>query len=212
MKHLPEQTHYEVLDVSPKASAYEIGRAFREARTIYGEDALASYTFFSTGERAELLTRIEEAYEVLSDTGLRGGYDRSLGIDPQADSIPLQDRSEVSAGEDDVQSAASALRQKVRRGIINGEARRLLQRLDQAEVVTGQDLKRLRLAMGLKVEEIESGSNVGAGLIPALESDDLDDLPSWLTLRSSLKAYAELLQTDPEKIAGGFMKHLASRD
>ena len=131
---------------------------------------------------------------------------------PRPFSAPVQDRPEAFDGDNTVQAAANELRRKVKRGIINGEARRLLQRLDQAEVVTGQDLKRLRLAMGLKVEEIESGSTVGAGLIPALESDNLEDLPSWLTLRSSLKAYAELLQTDPEKIAGGFMKHLASRD
>ncbi len=94
--------------------------------------------------------------------------------------------------------------------MVNGKARRLFKQLEGAEVVTGRDLGNLRRAMGLQVEEIEAGSAIGIGLIPALEEDRIEDLPSWLNLKRLLAEYAELLQADPEKIAGGYMKHLTS--
>lgn len=210
---LHEQSHYEVLDVSPNASAYEISRAHREARSLYGEHALASYTFFSAEERVQVLARIEEAYAALSDVKRRADYDRSIGITRIVDAFPAAAKKTNSGnGDDPAFVVETALREKVRRGIVNGEAKRIARRLAGAELVTGNDLKLLRQAIGLGVEEIEAGTTFGAGLIPALEEDRFEDLPSWLNLRSSLMDYAELLRVDPEQIAGGYMKHLTARE
>lgn len=212
MKPLQEQTHYEVLDVSANASAYEIGRAHKEACSLYGEHALASYTFFSADEREAVLIRIQEAYSVLSDARGRAAYDLSIGISRKSrDCLAGTRKSNGGNGMGRASDAESALRDKIRRGAINGEAKRIAQRLAGASRVTGSDLKLLRQAMGLEVEEIETGSTVGAGLIPALEADRFHDLPSWLNLRDSLLAYAELLQADTEKIVDGYMAYITSR-
>ncbi len=213
MKLLHEQTHYEVLDVSPNASAYEIGRAHQEVRSLYGERALASYSFFSAQERKEVLARIEQAYNTLSDIKLRAAYDRSIGFSQKPDTSPFTVQSNGNGnGDNPVIKAETALREKIRRGIINGDAKRITRRLAGAELVTGHDLKLLRQAIGLGVEEIEAGSTVGAGLIPALEEDRLEDLPSWLNLRNSLMVYTELLQADTKKIISGYMAWFTSRE
>jgi DnaJ-class molecular chaperone len=213
MKPLQEQTHYEVLDVSPNASAYEIGRAHKEACSLYAEHALASYTFFSADEREAVLTRIQEAYSVLSDARGRAAYDLSIDIIRKAGDFPAgTSKSNGGNGNGRASAAETALRDKIRRGAVNGEAKRIARRLAGAGQVTGNDLKLLREAMGLGVEEIEAGSTVGTGLIPTLEADRFQDLPSWLNLRESLMAYAELLQTDKEKIVGGYMAYLTTHE
>lgn len=79
-------------------------------------------------------------------------------------------------------------------------------------MVTGHDLKLLRQAIGLGVEEIEAGSTVGAGLIPALEEDRFEDLPSSVNLRNSLMVRTELPQADTEKIISGYMTWFTSRE
>jgi curved DNA-binding protein CbpA len=207
MKPLPEQSHYEVLDILPNASAYEVGRAYRETRALYGEGALASYTFFSAEEREALLARVEEAYQVLSSVSRRADYDQELGLPGR---VPLS-AANGSAGHAAGPSPEARLGEKVRRGIVNGEAKRLLRRLATARWISGRDLRQLREAIGLTVEEIEAGSTVGVGLIPALEGDRSTELPSWLNLRDSLMAYAELLQADPQNLARGYLKHLAEQ-
>lgn len=195
-----------MLDVSPNASAYEIGRAHREVLALYDENALASYSFFDAGEREKILARVREAYAVLSDRKRRAAYDRSIGIDLDPHSFPSAVRREVGAGAADRPAAAGAvLREKVRRGRVNGVARRIVARMHGAERVSGHDFKLLRQAIGLDVEEIEAGSDLGAGLIPALEEDRIQDLPSWLNLRASLFRYAELLQLDADTIVSGYL-------
>jgi len=192
-----------VLEVPPNASAYEIGRAHREARTLYGEGTLASYTFFSAGERETLLKRVETAYDVLSNPSRRAAYDRELGLSTDS----------ASGGADNLSgpSPEAALLTKIRRGVVNGDARRWLRRLTAAKVVTGHDFRQLREAIGLTVDEIENGSTVGTGLVNALENDRSSELPSWLNLRASLMDYARLLQADPEKLTEGYLKHLAAQ-
>jgi len=160
-----------------------------------------------------VLARIEEAYAVLSDVKHRADYDRSIGFSRKADAFPAAvKRAGDGNGGDPAFAAETALREKIRRGMINADAQRISRRLAGAEQVTGHDLKLLRQAIGLGVEEIEAGSSVGAGLIPALEEDRFEDLPSWLNLRNTLMAYAELLQADTEKIVSGYMTYFISRE
>jgi hypothetical protein len=144
---------------------------------------------------------------VLSDRQRRADYDRSLGIIRDPEAFPSAARRPVSPGPAGRPVAAGAtLREKVRRGRVNGDARRIIARLQGAERVRGIDFKLLREAIGLSIEEIEEGTDLGAGLIPALEEDRFADLPSCLNFRSSLYRYAELLQLDADDgIVSGYL-------
>jgi hypothetical protein len=71
---------YEVLDIKPDASPQEVREAYLRAKAAYGKDSIALYTLISADEREEMLTRIEEAYDVLSSTDRRKEYDRRHGL------------------------------------------------------------------------------------------------------------------------------------
>lgn len=64
-------THYEILGVSPDASAAQIKRAFREKVKIYHPDK-------TPGMDGTRFRAIMEAWRVLSDPKKRAEYDREL--------------------------------------------------------------------------------------------------------------------------------------
>ena len=75
MKELLEQDHYEVLEVSRDASSKEIDRGYRVVRSAYEGDSLALYSVFGETEAGAILERIDEAYQILSDSSAREAYD-----------------------------------------------------------------------------------------------------------------------------------------
>ena len=77
MKRIEEQTHYEILEVSPDADLKEIQRAYDHARETFHADSLAVYSLFSEEEMRKIQAVIEEAYRVLMDEALRKSYDQS---------------------------------------------------------------------------------------------------------------------------------------
>lgn len=84
-----KKTHYEVLGVPPSASFSEIKGAFLSiAKKLHPDKR--SGDFFAD----EKFREVTEAYRVLSDSGLRYVYDMELGIQPEADVIPVSARIE----------------------------------------------------------------------------------------------------------------------
>lgn len=84
-----KKTHYEVLGVTPSASSSEIKEAFLSIARKHHPDKRPDDT--SGGFR---FSEVTEAYRVLSDSALRYVYDMELGIQPEADVIPVSARLE----------------------------------------------------------------------------------------------------------------------
>lgn len=74
--------HYEVLDVSRIATADEIKDAYHKLARQYHPDRFHQVDAGLRAEIGSAFARIAQAYEVLSDTGQRSGYDKKRG--PQA--------------------------------------------------------------------------------------------------------------------------------
>jgi hypothetical protein len=78
---LNEQTSlYDILDLKPDASPQEVREAYLRTKAAYNKDSVALYTLISTDEREEMLSRIEEAYDILSNVDKRKSYDRNHGL------------------------------------------------------------------------------------------------------------------------------------
>jgi molecular chaperone DnaJ len=101
-----EETHYQVLEISEVATQAEIKRAYRRLAKLFHPD---SGTYHASHER---ISRINEAYEVLSDTKRRGHYDRlrrSYGLETPAEQAAQRNRRTA-----DVQSQYRRHRQTAR--------------------------------------------------------------------------------------------------
>ena len=77
---LEEINYYEVLDIAPSATPSEVRTAYLRAKSAYNKDSVALYSLIDPGERDNMLRRIEEAYDVLSNDNKRREYDANHGI------------------------------------------------------------------------------------------------------------------------------------
>lgn len=73
-----QTNYYEILEVRVDAPQGEIYRAYQRAKATYSVDNPALYSMFTPEETRQLLQLIEEAYSVLSNSGLRKSYDDNL--------------------------------------------------------------------------------------------------------------------------------------
>lgn len=75
-----EKNSYELLNLASGASGREIEEAYLRARSLYGEDSVATYSLYTPEEREDILRRIIDAYETLKDPVKRRAYDSRLKL------------------------------------------------------------------------------------------------------------------------------------
>ncbi|MFL5813069.1 MAG: helix-turn-helix domain-containing protein [Bdellovibrionia bacterium] len=71
--------YYLILDLKPDASPSDIREAYLRAKATFQKDNVALYTLIDGSEREDMLRRVEEAYQVLSNPERRREYDRFYG-------------------------------------------------------------------------------------------------------------------------------------
>jgi curved DNA-binding protein CbpA len=77
---IDQQTFYDILDLKPDASPQEVREAYLRTKSTYNKDSVALYTLVSTEEREDMLRKVEEAYQILSDAQKRREYDSHHGL------------------------------------------------------------------------------------------------------------------------------------
>ncbi len=77
---LREQTHYELLEIGPRASREEIQVAYNRSRAAFSQNSLAIYSLFSSEECTSMQQRLDEAYQTLMNEEARRRYDDSIGL------------------------------------------------------------------------------------------------------------------------------------
>src|SRR3990172_8931243 len=78
MKPIDLQDYFELLDLTPSASAVEVELAYERAKAFLGPDSVATYALVDVGEARRAVERLEEAYRPLSAPALRRDYEESL--------------------------------------------------------------------------------------------------------------------------------------
>lgn len=79
MKLNDAPTLYDILDIMPDASQQEIREAYLRIKGTYSKDSVALYSLIDPNERNEMLHKIQEAYNILSNPEKRKEYDRYYG-------------------------------------------------------------------------------------------------------------------------------------
>jgi flagellar biosynthesis protein FlhG len=189
MKRIEEQTHYEVLEVSPDATVKEIRRAYDHARETFHADSLAVYSLFSEEEMLKIQSAIEEAYRVLTDEALRKNYD-------QAHAHLIERAQREKQAEKPVKSSE-----------IQGSLSFTDLSLEVGEITyRGKSLKELREKLGIDLRAISAETKVSIKVLESIEEEDLEHLPAKVYLKGFLKAYAKALNLDPQSLIDGYFQ------
>jgi hypothetical protein len=213
MKRFEEMTYYELLNVSQDASAFEIKQAYRETLAIYSENSLSTYTFFSEPERVRVLAKVELAFQTLLDDQKRLTYDKELVAQGKmSDSVlrSVRVKKAVPIFETDRNLGKDYLRRWVKTRLEEEEFKKRSEEIIGHETISGQDLKTIREASGMKIEELYELTRIGQAKLKALEEDLFAELPPEVYLKNFLKLYAEIFRLDPEKVVKGYLKHMAA--
>jgi hypothetical protein len=208
MKLFLDQNYYEMLDLKPDASPFEIRHAYKKMYQLYGEDSLASYSFFSPGERKQILLILERAFHTLIQEDTRAQYDRTL-----IEAGVLRETMRYRELRKSPTPLFGFSRTAENRGVVaetappgpNPQACPYLAEIVSRKTITGADLKQIREDMGITLEYIWSRTKVRRGLLRAIEEDRFEQLPSKYHLRQYLTFYVQCLNLDAPSIVERYM-------
>ena len=212
MNNYKKMNYYEVLEVPVNASFFEIRHAYKEALSVYGEDSLSTYSLFSEAERETLLKKIEEAFQTLMDEKKRSDYNNQLVKNGEVDPDDLfRDYNKNSIPIFLAHNAVdkNSFFKKVKKKVGESGIQKLSKDILETELIAGQDLKKLRQAIGIELEDIFEVARISISILKAIENDDFQNLPSLIYLRNFLKLYAEILHLDPEKVADSYIINIS---
>jgi len=222
MKKIEDLNFYELLEVSPRASAQEIHRAYERVRRIYEPNSVALYSLFTPEETTAINLRVEEAYRTLVYEDNRRRYDALL-----------RDRAEVQDREEPARPASPYQAQPVQPALPLHTDNRYLTGADelsappesvaavpaQQEVpaasvpppptiteFTGSVIKVLREQRGLTIRNVADMTKVGARYLENIEQENFQKLPARAYVRGFLILFAKALGYEPERMANDYIK------
>ncbi|THB79017.1 MAG: hypothetical protein D3926_11605 [Desulfobacteraceae bacterium] len=207
MKAFDELNHYELLDIVPSASVFEIRHAYRDQLAIYEEGSLSTYALFSDDERRHILKRLEQAFQTLLDEERRNAYDKTLVAQGFLEEAQISEPRMKKPMPIFQAAKAPAKRQvatRIEEKLDEEQTRALVEKINLQPLITGRDLKTLREFMEIELMEIFEISRISVTILSAIEDNRAKDLPSPIFLKGFLKSYAKLFRLDPVKLKQGF--------
>jgi DnaJ-class molecular chaperone len=210
MKPFNELNFYEILEVSPDAMPLEIHRAYKESLTLYQDDSIAIYSFFSEKERREILSRIEQAHRTLTDPEARRAYDRGLIASGLLDEgIAFEDKTNRPLAIYDFQKPHMDHPALARRSIelkLRAEQSPVIRDLLARDTLGGSDLQKIRMVLEVSLEEIAAKTNIRIDLLRAIETENRDLFPPLVYLKGFLRSYIRCLELDERVVLDAYLK------
>ena len=214
MEPLQKQNYYELLELSADASPLEISRAYKKALELYQDGSIASYSFFSKEDRQDLISSLGEAFITLITPDARKEYDDTLmelGILEKEKKyqhkvktpIPIYD---LKIYQPLIFSANNRSEDLKNQALKNP----LIQNILSQDTLTGADLRKIRTALEVPLEEVAQWTNVRISMLQAIEEDKYYLFPPMVYLKGFLKSYAQCLQIDENIIVSGYIKQIGN--
>ncbi|MBW2028448.1 MAG: helix-turn-helix domain-containing protein [Deltaproteobacteria bacterium] len=212
MKKFEELNFYEVLEVPFSASDFEIRQAYKEALSVYSEDSLVTYSFFTDEERERILKKIEEAFLTLIDDRKRGQYDKFLVDTGRVESDHFNNKGEkrsIPLFPVNKFRNKDVFLKRIKKKFQEADLTDLSEQILSRESISGKDIRALREAIGIDLEEVFEVTRISMPILDAIERDLVEKLPPVVYLKNFLRSYAQILHVDPEKISEGYIKNMS---
>lgn len=209
MKPLTQQNYYDLLSVSPQASFEEVQSAYDEAVSTYSSDSIPTYSLFTQEEREQILARLVDAYKILTNSQLRKEYNQVLmekgELAPQEIRFSSLEKTAVPKGKlKDV--SVESLIQEERSENLNQAFDSTLDLFNGYTSVTGKNIKMVRLAREMTLEEVYRKTNIPKQTLEDIEEEHFEKLPALVYLKGFLKAYADALTVNQAQMVDGYVK------
>lgn len=209
MKPLTQQNYYDLLGVSPQASFEEVQSAYDEAVSTYSSDSIPTYSLFTQEEREQILARLVDAYKILTNSQLRKEYNQVLmekgELAPQEIRFSSLEKTAVPKGKlKDV--SVESLIQEERSENLNQAFDSTLDLFNGYTSVTGKNIKMVRLAREMTLEEVYRKTNIPKQTLEDIEEEHFEKLPALVYLKGFLKAYADALTVNQAQMVDGYVK------
>ncbi len=210
MKRLTEQNYYTLLGISPEATFEEVRSAYDQAMSIYSADSIATYSLLTREERERMLSRLADAYKTLTNSQLRKEYNSFLvekgELSPQEIGLSSLRDSDTAKGKLRDVSVESLVQREERTENENQPSGDNLDLPDNPTSVTGRDIKMLRIAGDISLEEIYRKTNIPKKTVEDIEEENFENLPALVYLKGFLKTYAKVLNINEDQMVDGYIE------
>jgi curved DNA-binding protein CbpA len=196
---MSDDTHYDVLGVSPRATQEQIDKAYQFLRQMYDDVSLATYSLLDPEEARAARARVNQAYEALKEPVRRQDYDASLDAARERTVVPFPPATAA---------AAQAPRAPDPEPAPPHPHPPLVPASTLTGPVTGESLRQFREQRGISLQAISASSKVGVRFFEYIEADRHSDLPARVYLRSFLQEYARAVGLDPNGVADAYIARL----
>lgn len=212
MKKFDGLNYYEILKIPMTSSYFEIKRAYKDTLSLYNEDSIVTYSLFSNEERDKIIEEIQNAFSTLTNDQKRATYDQMLVDSGQVEtSIPSREKQYTSTPLSSTHTSVneSHLYSRVKEKLLTEDVKTLSDEILLKERLSGDDLKKLRKAVDVKIQEIQHITKIRTSVLKAIEENRFEELPPDTYLRSFLRSYAKILQINPQKVIDGYSKTIS---
>ena len=213
------KNYYEILEVSPSASFEEIKEGHTRAKNAYSEDSLALYSIMTPDERNRMLSLIDEAFNVISNSEKREAYDRNQGIKPSGDTFNLGTNTIRPVVAQEVQPASpkkpNLSDKNITKLVASNKYQLNYDRNDdfeneiiQAKEFSGEFLSQIRDYKKVSIERMSEMTRISKGNLRGIEEENLTHLPATVYVRGFVYQYAKCLKLNPELVASSYIHRL----
>lgn len=211
MKNFEGLNYYEILKIPANSASFEIKRAYQDALSIYNENSLVTYSLFSNEERDNILKTVKEAFSTLIDENKRAAYDTILLDSGQIEvSITsIQNQRKPPHAHTCNMTDSDNFDERVRKKSRKKEIETLSNEVLSKDLISGDDLKKMRKAAGIELSEINAVTKISVSVLKSMEENRIQSLPPNIFLKNFLRQYAEMLQIDPQKVIDGYLKNIS---
>jgi len=228
IKKIEDLNFYELLEISPSATAQEIHKAYERIRRVYEPNSVALYSLFSPEETSAIHQRIEEGYRTLMYEDNRRKYDAMLRArhelpethapepeplqptTPKFQPRPVAPQPQFTAPPQFPVSPETHYRDLAE---IPETRPQVVSHRDMPSPVsqliaefTGAAIRLLREQKGLTIRNVADMTKVNARYLELIEEEGFQKLPARAYIRGFLTLYAKALGCNPDKVAIDYLK------